>query len=139
MKNKFYKNLYQSLCAFGSFLLIFFPVIIGCFNILDFGFAIGVALLLFVLYFLLGGYWIFQKVEFNNEQIKITIFGKCVRVIKWEEINKVAYGSFARNSVYSFDIKGEKILRLDARKSLKKSMLHYCNNSFVNEMLKSIK
>ena len=66
LKNKFYKNLFQSLSALGGILIVYIPCIFGYIESIkyesDLGWIMLVApLSLFILYFLIGFYWIFQK------------------------------------------------------------------------------
>lgn len=79
-KNKFIKNLYNVISYLS--LVIFFTLIIIVMFICsleytkDTWFLLVIAIGLFLLFFLIGGYWIFQKVEIDYYGIKITLFKK---------------------------------------------------------------
>ena len=79
MKHKFYKNVFQTITCFFSIIIIDIPLIIGFFESLCYESNYGWLLLIFsifliILFFIIGFYWIFQKVIFDEKGIKIVFF-----------------------------------------------------------------
>ena len=85
IKNKFFKNLFQLLSALGGILIVYIPCIFGYIESIkyesDLGWIMLVApLSLFILYFLIGFYWIFQKVIIDDNGIRIILINKIIMV-----------------------------------------------------------
>ena len=83
-KNKFYKNLYQSISYFSVIMIFVFFLLIGFVASLNYENNFGWILLvisisLIVLFFLLGFYWIFQKVLINEKGIQIVLLNKIIK------------------------------------------------------------
>ena len=132
MKNKFYKNLYQAVSFFSVIMILAFSLLLGFIESFNYEKNNGWILLIFaalliILYFFIGFYWLFQKVEINNIGIKITLFHKILRNVAWENIEEIKYTSFMRNPAYVLKVKGEKNLNLDGRKTIRNAILH-CGN-----------
>ena len=137
-KNKFIKNLYNVISYL--LLVIFFTLIIIVMFICsleytnDTWFLLVIAIGLLLLFFLIGGYWIFQKVEIDYYGIKITLFKKILRDIKWEDVDTITYTSVARNPVYAISIKNSKQLNLDSRKKII-TAIKYFSNEEINQKI----
>ena len=57
---------------------------------------LALAISLIILYFCIGFYWIFQKVEISNNGIEITILKKAIQKIKWDDVDDIIYTSVMR-------------------------------------------
>ena len=137
MKNKFYKNLYQAVSFFSVIMILVFSLLLGFIESLNYEknngwILLTFAALLLILYFLIGFYWLFQKVEINNTGIKITLFHKILRNVAWKNIEEIKYTSFMRNPACVLKVKGEKNLNLDGRKAIKTVILYFANKNFEN-------
>ena len=143
LKNTFYKNLFQSLSTLGGILIVYIPFIFGYIESIkhesDLGWIILVApLSLFILYFLIGFYWIFQKVEISNNGIEITILKKTIQKIKWDDVDDIIYTSVMRNPAYVIIIKESKKINLDSRKKIKNAILHFGNEK-IKEQIRELR
>jgi len=122
MEKTFIKNLYQIIIFATVEMIIIIPIICMIFMMDDSvesnvkNILIFIILFLILLYFLIGFYWIFQKVEINNNGIIIRLFKKELRKIKWDEVNSINSGFVMRNPVLIIKIKDKKNLNLDYRK-----------------------
>jgi len=136
LKNKFYKNLFQSLSAFGGILIVYIPCIFGYIESLkyesDLGWIMLVApLSLFILYFLIGFYWIFQKVIIDEIGIKIILLNKIIKERKWYEIDAIEEANIMKNPAIRIkNIDGTEI-HLDKRKSIIKVIEKYSQKKIV--------
>lgn len=100
----FMKNLFQSLCCFASILFLNITLFICFLTSLKYGSNSGWILLViicmvFILFFLLGFYWIFQKVVIDNEGIKIVLLGKTLKHVNWNQIESIEKSNWMRNPV----------------------------------------
>ncbi len=139
IKSKFYKNLYQSVSFFSVIMLLVFFLILGFIESLYYESARGwillmIAVSLIILFFLVGFYWIFQKVEFDHTGIKITLFHKEIRKINWEEIEEISYTSVMKNPAFVIKTKGSKKLNLDSRKKIKYAIMYFGNENTRDQM-----
>jgi len=122
MEKTFIKDLYQIIIFATVEMIIIIPIICMIFMMDDSvesnvkNILIFIILFLILLYFLIGFYWIFQKVEINNNGIIIRLFKKELRKIKWDEVNSINSGFVMRNPVLIIKIKDKKNLNLDYRK-----------------------
>ena len=81
IKNKFYKNLYQTISFLVVIVIFIIFLLLGFVTSLNYENGNGwillvISIFLMSLYFIIGFYWIFQKVEINTDGIKIKIFNK---------------------------------------------------------------
>ena len=141
VKNKFYKNLFQSLSALGGILIVYIPCIFGYIESIKYGSDLGWIMLvaplsLFILYFLIGFYWIFQKVIIDDNGIRIILINKIIKECKWYEIDVIEEANIMKNpAINIINIDGTEI-HLDKRKSIiqalekysKKKIIKYGNN-----------
>ena len=91
LKNKFYKNLFNFVTFFAAVMILAIILLMDYFESLKHGKNMGwklpiISLSLIALFFLIGFYWIFQKVIIDENGIKIIFINKVIRKHKWEEI-----------------------------------------------------
>ena len=136
LKNKFYKNLFQSLSALGGILIVYIPCIFGYIESIkyesDLGWIMLVApLSLFILYFLIGFYWIFQKVIIDDNGIRIILINKIIKECKWYEIDIIEEANIMRNPAIRIkNIDGTEI-HLDKRKSIIQALEKYSKKKII--------
>ena len=136
IKNKFYKNLFQSLSALGGILIVYIPCIFGYIESIkyesDLGWIMLVApLSLFILYFLIGFYWIFQKVIIDDNGIRIILINKIIKECKWYEIDIIEEANIMKNPAIRIkNIDGTEI-HLDKRKSIIKAVEKYSKKKII--------
>ena len=136
LKNKFYKNLFQSLSALGGILIVYIPCIFGYIESIkyesDLGWIMLVApLSLFILYFLIGFYWIFQKVIIDDNGIRIILINKIIKECKWYEIDIIEEANIMKNPAIRIkNIDGTEI-HLDKRKSIIQALEKYSKKKIV--------
>ena len=137
LKNKFYKNLFQSLSALGGILIVYIPCIFGYIESIkyesDLGWIMLVApLSLFILYFLIGFYWIFQKVIIDDNGIRIILINKIIKECKWYEIDIMEEANIMKNPAIRIkNIDGTEI-HLDKRKSIIQALEKYSKKKIIN-------
>ena len=136
IKNKFYKNLFQSLSALGGILIVYIPCIFGYIESIkyesDLGWIMLVApLSLFILYFLIGFYWIFQKVIIDDNGIRIILINKIIKECKWYEIDIIEEANIMKNPAIRIkNVDGTEI-HLDKRKSIIKAVEKYSKKKII--------
>lgn len=123
LKNKFFKNLFQSISAFIAIFVVYIPCIFGFFESLKYESNLGWILLvaplsLYVLFFLFGFYWIFQKVIIDERGIKITLLNKILKERKWDEIDYIEETNFMKNPAIMIKLIDGSEIYLDRRKSI---------------------
>lgn len=84
-----------------------------------------IGILLPVLYFLIGGYWLFQKVEICEEGIIVSLFGRCIKRAEWENIDHILFTLYAGNTAIIIKTKDGKKIILDWRKRIENAILHF--------------
>lgn len=143
IKNRFVKNLYQITSFAASELVILIPILAIYFLMLDnnavdkSAWMLYVVIVLVLLFFIVGFYWIFQIVEINSSGIVVKLFNRVIRSIRWEDVEDIRYANHFRNPVYNIIIKENKILYLDYRKKIKKAIIFWGNDD-IKEMMKRI-
>ena len=103
LKNKFYKNLFQTISYFAVIMVFEILLLVGFFASLSYGQNFGwillaISLSLIVLFFLIGFYWIFQIIYFDESGIKILFKNRIVKQLKWEEVDTIEEGNIMRNA-----------------------------------------
>lgn len=140
MKNKFIKNLHQ-IIIFGLCEIIIILPLIGIL-ILMYNYDVKYSLigiiwiiivLLIILYFLIGFYWIFQTVIVNDSGLTIKLFNKTLRNIKWENIQSIEYGSVMRHSALIIKLFDDKNINLDYRKPILNNIKNYVPTKIIKE------
>ena len=136
LKNKFYKNLFQSLSALGGILIVYIPCIFGYIESIkyesDLEWIMLVApLSLFILYFLIGFYWIFQKVIIDDNGIRIILINKIIKECKWYEVDIIEEANIMKNPAIRIkNVDGTEI-HLDKRKSIIKALEKYSKKKII--------
>ncbi|MCM1260334.1 MAG: hypothetical protein NC182_05305 [Prevotella sp.] len=123
MKQKFYKNLFQSI-SFFSIIMLFETILITAFIAsLNYENNNGWILLimsfvLIILFFLIGFYWIFQKVIFDDNGIKIVFLNKIIKECKWTEVLDIEITNIMKNPALKINLTTGSEIHLDKRKSI---------------------
>ena len=136
LNNKFYKNLFQSLSALGGILIVYIPCIFGYIESIKYGSDLGWIMLvaplsLFILYFLIGFYWIFQKVIIDDNGIRIILINKIIKECKWYEIDIIEEANIMKNPAIRIkNIDGTEI-HLDKRKSIIQALEKYSKKKII--------
>lgn len=136
LKNKFYKNLFQSLSALGGILIVYIPCIFGYIESIKYESNLGWIMLvaplsLFILYFLIGFYWIFQKVIIDDNGIRIILINKIIKECKWYEIDIIEEANIMKNPAIRIkNIDGTEI-HLDKRKSIIQALEKYSKKKII--------
>ena len=125
LKHKFYKNLFQTISYFAVIIVFEILLLVGFFASLSYGQNFGwilliISLSLIVLFFLIGFYWIFQKVSIDEGGIKIYFMNKIFKQIKWEEIDIIEEANIMRNPAIRIKALNGTQIHLDKRKKLLK-------------------
>ena len=125
LKHKFYKNLFQTISYFAVIMVFEILLLVGFFASLSYGQNFGwilliISLSLIVLFFLIGFYWIFQKVSIDEDGIKIYFMNKIVKQLKWEEIDIIEEANIMRNPAIRIKALNGTQIHLDKRKKLLK-------------------
>lgn len=136
LKNKFFKNLFQSINVFVSIFVVYIPCIFGYIESLKYGSNLGWILLvaplgLHVLFFLLGFYWIFQIVIIDEIGIKIFLCNKMIRESKWEEIDTIEEDYIMQNPAITIKNDNGTEIHLDRRKIIIKVIEKYSQKKIV--------
>ena len=136
LKNTFYKNLFQSLSTLGGILIVYIPFIFGYIESIkhesDLGWIILVApLSLFILYFLIGFYWIFQKVIIDDNGIRIILINKIIKECKWHEIDVIEEANIMKNPAIRIKNIGGTEIHLDKRKSIIQVLEKYSKEKII--------
>lgn len=136
LKSKFYKNLFQSLFVLGGILIVYIICIFGYIESIkyesDLGWIMLVApLSLFILYFLIGFYWIFQKVIINEHGIMIILMNKIIKECKWYGLDAIEEANIMKNPAIRIkNIDGTEI-HLDKRKSIIQALEKYSKKKII--------
>ena len=137
VKNKFYKNLFQSLSFFLVIMTFVFFFLIGFLASLKYDGYGWVLLILSValvaLYFILGFYWIFQKIEIDRIGIKQTFCKKTIKEVLWENIDDITCTTVMKNPAYVITFNNTERLVLDKREKIRDA-IKYFSNEKVNDM-----
>ena len=133
LKHKFYKNLFQTISYFAVIMVFEILLLVGFFVSLSYGQNFGwilliISLSLIVLFFLIGFYWIFQKVSIDESGIKIYFMNKIVKQLKWEEIDTIEEANIMRNPVLKIKAFDGTEIHLDKRKQIVKAIEIYSQN-----------
>ena len=123
MRNSFYKNLYQTISFFSSFLILLLPLLAGFIVSLNYdnnaSLLLVFAVILAVLCFSVGSYWMFQRIIIDENGIGIYFFKKRLRFFHWEDIFFITKENRNRTRVFRLYTKDPKPIYLSARKKIK--------------------
>ena len=136
LKHKFYKNLFQTISCFAVIMVFEILLLVGFFVSLSYGQNFGwilliISLSLIVLFFLIGFYWIFQKVSIDESGIKIYFMNKIVKQLKWEEIDIIEEANIMRNPAIRIKALNGAQIHLDKRKKIIKVIEIYFQKKIV--------
>lgn len=136
LKHKFYKNLFQTISYFAVIMVFEILLLVGFFASLSYGQNFGwilliISLSLIVLFFLIGFYWIFQKVSIDEGGIKIYFMNKIVKQLKWEEIDIIEEANIMRNPAIRIKALNGTQIHLDKRKKIIKVIEIYFQKKIV--------
>ena len=136
VKHKFYKNLFQTISCFSAIIVIVIFLLMGFFASLSYGHNDGWILLvisfaLIALLFLIGFYWIFQKVSIDESGIKIFFINKIIKEFKWKEIESIENTNIMRNPAIRIKTFNGNEINLDKRKSIIKLIEIYLQKEII--------
>ena len=136
LKHKFYKNLFQTISYFAVIMVFEILLLVGFFVSLSYGQNFGwilliISLSLIVLFFLIGFYWIFQRVSIDEGGIKIYFMNKIVKQLKWEEIDIIEEANIMRNPAIRIKALNGTQIHLDKRKKIIKVIEIYFQKKIV--------
>ena len=136
LKHKFYKNLFQTISYFSVIMIFEIFLLIGFFASLSYGQNFGWILLiidvsLIALFFLIGFYWIFQRVSIDENGIRIWFMNKIVKQLKWEEIDTIEEANIMRNPALRIKAFDGSEIHLDSRKNIVKVIEIYSKKKIV--------
>lgn len=124
LKNKFLKNLYQTVSSLGVIVVLEIPIIGGFLYSLQLDENYGWILLVIsaiiaFLYFGIGFYWIFQKVIITNNSIRIILLGRTISEYLWTDVANIKKSNHLRNPTLKITLKNGNFLYLDDRKKIR--------------------
>ena len=136
LKQKFYKNLFQSISFFSIIMLFETILITGFIASLNYENNNGWILLimsfvLIILFFLIGFYWIFQKAIFDDNGIKIVFLNKIIKECKWTEVLDIEITNIMRNPALKINLTTGSEIHLDKRKSIIRVIEKYLQKKIV--------
>ena len=132
VKNRFLKNLYQTISWGISCIVLILPILAGYFMSLQQGSNDGWILLVFtagvvLLFFAIGFYWIFQTIEIDSNGIHVKILSKTIRTIFWHDMVCIEAKTVMKNPAYVVIVRDQKRLNLDRRKKILDAINLYSN------------
>ena len=84
-----------------------------------------IPLALTILFFVIGYYWIFQKIIIDEKGIRVMLVNKIIQEIAWNDICTITEENFMKNPAIAIMLKNGSKMRLDKRKSIVKVLTHY--------------
>ena len=124
MRIKIIKNLYQTLSALAAIAVIDLALLAGYIASLfaeqpNYGWVLLVIIpATFVLYFIIGFYWIFQTVTLDEKGIRVKFFNKTLKEFDIKDIDCFTIGTLYRNPIIAIQRKDGTRLNLDKRKKI---------------------
>ena len=136
LKHKFYKNLFQTISCFSAIMIFEIFLLIRFFVSLSYEQNYGWILLLIsvsliALFFLIGFYWIFQRVSIDEGGIKIYFMNKIIKQLKWKEIDIIEEANIMRNPALKIKAFDGTEIHLDKRKQIVKAIEIYSQNKII--------
>lgn len=126
---KYFKNSCTNLVfIFVSFLCLL--IILPCYFCFDFNLKTTCIIILillspFILYFLIGFYWVFQKVSINDEGIQFYLWNKKIRGLSWDSVEHITINEL-RIKTYLIKEKGKnRYYNIDATKKIELLINNY--------------
>ena len=132
MQKSFFKNLYQTISCFVSIMVLVFALLLGFIESLkyenNFGWILlPISLALIALFFTVGFYWIFQKVNISEKGIKVVFINKVIKECSWGEIEAVEAAQIMKNPALRVKLSDGSEIHLDKRASIIKAIERYRN------------
>ena len=90
-----------------------------------------ISLVLIVLFFLIGFYWIFQMVSIDESGIKILFINKIIKQLEWKEIEIIEEANIMRNPAIRIKAFNGTEIHLDKRKKIIKLIEKYSQKKIV--------
>lgn len=90
-----------------------------------------ISLVLIVLFFLIGFYWIFQMVSIDESGIKIIFINKIIKQLEWKEIEIIEEANIMRNPAIRIKTFNGTEIHLDKRKNIIKLIEKYSQKKIV--------
>ena len=136
LKHKFYKNLFQTISYFAVIMVFEILLLVGFFASLSYEQNFGWILLLIsvsliALFFIIGFYWIFQRVSIDEGGIKIYFMNKIIKQLKWKEIDIIEEANIMRNPAIRIKALNGTQIHLDKRKKIIKVIEIYFQKKIV--------
>lgn len=136
VKHKFYKNLFQTISCFFGIIVFEIFLLIGFFASLSYERNFGWILLvisfaLIALFFIIGFYWIFQKVSIDESGIKILFINKIIKEFKWKEIESIGNANILRNPAIRIKNFNGAEIHLNKRKKIIELIERYSQNKII--------
>ena len=136
---RFAKNLYQALSFGLSFCFLSVILLWGFAESQKYKGEYGEIFLwagigVFLLYFVIGFYWLFQVVQFDEKGVCLLLFGRVVRFVPWEKIYAVRCEMVMKNPAVIIKITGEKDLCLDDRRGIRQAIGMFFRRRIFGEM-----
>lgn len=82
---------------------------------------------LIVLFFIVGFYWIFQKVIISEKGIKVLLLNRVLKECTWEEVGSIEKAVYWRFPAVRVKLTNGKEIHLDRRKCIERAIEHYSN------------
>lgn len=135
MKNKFNRHFLKNMQMGGT--LVFMHILVltvpfirwyrdGEFSFeLFLQFGIIIPFILYLMYFGVGFYWVFQTVIINNEGIEIWLFKKCLKKYPWSSILRIQEYRYMRTPSLKITLGFDNEIYLEKRKSIVKTIKCY--------------
>ena len=136
MKQKFCKNLFQTISYFSVVMVFEIFLLMGYSASLSYEQNFGwilliISLSLIVLFFLIGFYWIFQVVSIDESGIKIFFISKVIKQFEWKEIDTIEESNIMRNPALIIKTFNGNKIYLDKRKKIIKLIEIYSQKKIV--------
>lgn len=131
MRIKVFKNLYQTLSILIAVLFIDVVLLAGFIASLfaeqpNYGWIILVVIAATLcLFFIIGFYWMFQKVVIDESGVKVVFFNKVLTKYSFDEIENCTIGSYMKNPAIIIHTKDGKSIHVDKRNKTLKCLESY--------------
>ena len=88
-------------------------------------FGIIIPFILYLMYFGVGFYCVFQTVIINNEGIEIWLFKKCLKKYPWNKISRIEESWHMRNPALKITLVNDYEIYLEKRKPIIRAIEYY--------------
>lgn len=140
MKNTFNRYYFTNMQVFGA--LLFCHILMasvpfirwqsdGYFSlILFFQACIAMPLIMYVIFIVLLGSWLFEKVVISTKGIEILFFKKSIKKIDWDVILSIEKTCHMKNPALKIQLSNEEEIYLDDRKPIRQAIEFYSGKQF---------